>query len=149
MTGPSTRRAVRGDGAALAGLATQLGYPSSADALDARLDRVLEREDHAVFVAETDAGEIIGWIHVFLALRMESPLFAELGGLVVAAAHRRRGAGRVLVERAADWACRQGVRTLRVRSRTAREEARVFYERLGFTETKRQRVLDRRLIDDA
>lgn len=130
------------DAAGLAALSAELGYPCSTDELRTRLAAVLGRDGHTVVVACEDDGAVIGWLHVFLALRVESAPFAELGGLVVAERCRRRGAGRQLVAQARAWAIRRDVRRLRVRTRVGRADAEAFYERLGFAEAKQQRVFD-------
>ncbi|MEM7355073.1 MAG: GNAT family N-acetyltransferase [Acidobacteriota bacterium] len=134
------RSATAGDADSLAALSIELGYTTDSQAVAERLARLMALEDHAVFVAEDDTGSMVGWIHVFGALRLESDPFAELGGLVVAAAQRRRGIGRLLCESARDWAQQRGYGALRVRTRIEREEAHKFYRRLGFRSAKIQRV---------
>jgi predicted N-acetyltransferase YhbS len=133
------RPAKAGDAGAIAALSGELGYPADAGDVARRLRWVTEAHDHVAFVAEDD-GQVVGWIHVFSALRLESEQFAEIGGLVVAESHRRRGVGRLLCERAVWWAEVLNLETLRVRTRVERE-AHLFYRRVGFRETKQQRVL--------
>ncbi len=142
------RPAGEDDAPAIAGLSGQLGYPSSVADSAERLKTVLGSTEHGVFAA-CDGDDVVGWVHVFLALRVESGPFAELGGFVVSASHRRRGVGRALLAAAEDWAASRGVRKLRVRSRLEREDARAFYENLGFSVTKAQRVFDKCLPQEA
>lgn len=134
-----------GDASAIAELSGQLDYPTSIQQAEKRLRTILESKEHVVFAA-CAAEEVVGWLHVFLAIRVESDPFAELGGFVVAKKHRRRGAGRRLLEAAEDWAVSHGVAKLRVRSRSSRLDARVFYENLGFSITKEQKVFDKLLF---
>lgn len=129
----------------LAELSVELGYPTSAAEPAARLRPILRSDEHAVFVARLPDGAVIGWIHVFLALRIESARFAELGGFVVSGPHRRRGIGRLLLTAAETWARERGVGKLRVRTRADRADAKRFYERSGFRQTKEQRVFDKTL----
>jgi len=136
------RPANSADAKPIAHLSGQLGYPTASRQAESRLDAILGAEDHAVFVAHADQ-QILGWIHVFLARRIESEPFAELGGLVVAASHRRRGIGRHLLARAEEWSIGCGVAKLRVRVRSSRDEARTFYQNLGFTLQKEQGVFDK------
>ncbi len=135
--GTSFRRAVPGDAPALVPLVEQLGYPSAPAAVRARLARVLERADHAVFVAE-EGGALLGWIHVQAFESLSSEPCALIAGLAVDVEHRRRGVGRTLVAAAEDWARAHGLVTLRLRSRDSRAGAHAFYERLGFRAQKRQ-----------
>lgn len=142
------RVATADDAPALSTLATELGYPTIDSETADRLRRVLEAPGHQVLVAETEAPEIIGWVHVFGTLRVESDAFAELGGLVVAESWRGRGAGSRLVAAAERWAWDSGYLRLRIRSRIERAEAHGFFERLGFAGSKTQRVFERSLAGD-
>ena len=138
-----TIRAARlADAPAVAGLATQLGYPTRPEQAEARLRDLLERPDGAVLVAEED-GTVIGWIHVVGAFRLENDPFAEIAALVIDETHRGRGTGAALVDAATEWATRQGFRALRVRSNVVRERTHRFYERLGFERIKSQVVFAR------
>jgi GNAT superfamily N-acetyltransferase len=132
----------------VAELACQLGYPTTTVEARARLARVIGRDEDAVFVACLADGSAVGWIHVLTVYRVESNLFAELGGLVVSEHHRRLGVGRLLVAEAERWAARRGLTTIRVRTRTERTDTHVFYESLGFERTKTQHVFDRPLEQD-
>jgi bacterioferritin-associated ferredoxin len=58
------RNAVREDAAAIAELADQLGYPSQAADVAECLEKLMELEDHAVFVAQADEAGVVGWVHV-------------------------------------------------------------------------------------
>jgi len=137
------RNASSDDGAALAELSTQLGYPSSSQQTSDRLEAILRSSDHLVKVACSSDGSVVGWVHVFLTLRVEADPFAELGGLVVARQLHRRGIGSALLEAAEGWVACQGVKKLRVRTRSIRRDARAFYKQLGFTKTKEQHVYDK------
>ena len=132
------------DAEAIACLSDQLGYPTSIRQSECRLAAVLSSRDHAVFVACLHA-MVVGWVHVFWAQRIESDPFAEIGGFVVAESHRRCGIGRRLLAVAEEWALESGFKKLRVRSRSNRNDARRFYENLGFAMYKEQRVFDKPL----
>ena len=135
--GIAFRSAHASDAPNLLGLVEQLGYPSALEALRARLELVLLRDDHAVFVAEED-GALLGWIHVLAFDSLATERCALVGGLVVDAGRRRSGIGRELVVLAEDWARARGLGVLRLRSRETRTGAHRFYERLGFELVKRQ-----------
>ena len=131
------------DAPSIAVLATQLGYPTSAEQAEARLRDVLNRSYGAVLVAEGEDGTAIGWAHVAGAWRVENDPFAEIVAMVVDEGHRSRGIGAALVEAAVDWASRNGFGSVRVRSNVVRERTHAFYERLGFRRTKTQVVFVR------
>ncbi len=104
--GPEVRAARAEDGDALARLADELGYPSSAAQIRARLELLRSRPDHWIGVAIDRAGAVLGWIHVGRAITLETGELAEILGLVVSSACRRAGVGRELVSAAERW-CRQ------------------------------------------
>lgn len=134
-----------GDAPALADLSTELGYPSSTDDVTRRLASVVAQPGNAVLVAVSDEREVVGWVHVFAAYRVESDGFAELGGLVVRETARGSGLGRALVEAAEAWARGAGFGQLRVRSNAVREATHRFYEHLGYATAKSQRVFSKPL----
>jgi GNAT superfamily N-acetyltransferase len=137
---PKIRAASLEDAPQLAALSTQLGYPASADEVAGRLSRLLSKAEHMVRVAESPGGDVIGWIHAEERHILESPVWCEIMGLVVDAAHRDRGAGRALVEEVEAWARERGLRTVKVRSNITREESHPFYLRLGYARSKTQHV---------
>ncbi len=134
------RPMTEGDVRAVADLSGQLGYPSTPAQIQRRFERLSVAPDSALFVADGDDGRVVGWVHVAGRRFLESHPFAELEGLVVDAAARRKGAGKALVSAAEGWAAAQGYDTMRVRSNTKRVEARPFYERIGYAITKSQHV---------
>lgn len=125
------------DAPAIAGLATQLGYPTNTEQAEARMRGLLDRSDGVLLVTEEE-GSVTGWIQIAGAFRIENDPFAEITGLVVDESRRSQGTGARLVEAAIEWAVRHGFRTIRVRSNTVRERTHAFYERLGFQRTKTQ-----------
>jgi GNAT superfamily N-acetyltransferase len=142
---PCIRLARLEDAEALAPLCGQLGYPSTAEEVLERLRRILADPLQAVYVAEIEGPRLVGWIHVFPHLTVESDPCAELGGLVVEERHRGRGVGGRLMEQAEKWARERGYRALTLRSNVLRARAHAFYERLGYASPKSQRVFSKRL----
>ncbi len=149
MIKPQIRTATLDDAHVIADLCSQLDYPTTEPQSATRLAKVLRSREHALLVACLSGGLVVGWIHVFIALRVESDSFAELGGFVVAEQHRGLGIGGVLLAAAEEWGSAKGVLKLRVRTRSDREGARSFYERLGFTVAKEQHVYDKNLVWNA
>jgi GNAT superfamily N-acetyltransferase len=136
------RPATIDDAPMLAFLARELGYPTSPTELKERFAAMTAFD--AVLVAIL--GETpVGWIHVTLVTLLESPRYAEIRGLVVLSALRSRGIGASLVQYAEAWARAHGITRIRVRSNAVRERTHAFYERLGYTTTKTQKVFDKPL----
>ena len=132
------RAARQADAPRLAELTGVLGYPAASDVFTVRLGRVLAQPDEEVFVAETTAGEIVGWIHAAEHALLEVEPRCEILGLVVDQAHRQLGIGRQLIAAAEDWARRRGLGEMSVRSNVVRPESHPFYERLGYVRVKTQ-----------
>jgi GNAT superfamily N-acetyltransferase len=133
------RPARPGDAARMAALAGELGYPVDAATMAARLDTLLHREAHWIAVAAIDAG-VAGWIALEQRELLLGGSRAEIMGLVVGAAGRRRGIGTALVRAAEHEAARRGLRALTVRSNAARTGSHPFYEQLGYARSKTQHV---------
>lgn len=140
----SYREAVVGDGPEIARLSGQLGYPAESEAITDRLDRILTWADNAVFVSEAD-DKLAGWVHVHGRYLIESPPFAEIGGLVVDDEYRGQGIGKELMRRVEEWARAAGFAEMRVRSGGSRAGAHRFYERIGYDNFKMQQVFRKRL----
>ena len=143
------RPAGSADTEALARLCVELGYDANPEKTAESLRLVLAHHGHEVLVAETPDSQVAGWIHVFAALRVGSPGFAEIGGLVVDSRLRRRGVGARLVAAAEESSIRLGFGTVRVRSRVERGGTHDFYEDRGFLLVKTQRVYERLIIEIA
>ena len=96
-----------------------------------RFLRALRRyNDAAVFVAEVPDG-IVGRLSLGRDPHPASRHVADLG-LMVAAAYRRRGIGKALLETAVDWARESGVRKLELHVFPHNEAAMALYEGFGF-----------------
>jgi GNAT superfamily N-acetyltransferase len=134
----AVRPMCRADATKVAQLTGELGYPATAAAVVARFERIEARSDARVFVAHTDDGSVVGWLHVYGSYLLESDPHAEIGGLVVADGSRGRRVGAALMAAAEAWAAEHGYEAIRVRSRIARIEAHGFYEHLGYTRIKTQ-----------
>jgi GNAT superfamily N-acetyltransferase len=147
MTEMLTIRVARSeDHPLIAELCLQLGYACTAEEARPRLEHLLARPDHAVFVAEIHGRGVIGWVHVYLSPLLERELQSEIGGLVTDAAHRGLGAGRLLMQRAEEWTKQNGGRAVCLRSNVVREGAHEFYRHLGYTSVKTSYTF-RKLVD--
>jgi GNAT superfamily N-acetyltransferase len=122
------------DSPRIAVLLDQLGYPTEANAVGPRLERLGIVGDRVV-VAELD-GTVVGLAHLQVtpALERERPA-AKLAALVVDDAHRGEGVGRALVEEMEEEARRRGCSVLFLTTAARRKDAHAFYERIGLAET--------------
>jgi GNAT superfamily N-acetyltransferase len=127
------------DSAAIADLLGQLGYPATAEAVEARLERLATVGDRVV-VAELDR-RVVGLASLRLSPSIEYDMPAgQLASLVVDKAHRGAGVGRALVQAMEFEARRLGCGAIFLTTAADRSDAHAFYERLGFEHTGRRYV---------
>ncbi|HEY1991237.1 MAG TPA: GNAT family N-acetyltransferase [Gammaproteobacteria bacterium] len=131
----AVRRAVHADAAAIAPLVTQLGYPSAAVEVEARLARLKDHPDIRAYVAE-QAGAVLGIVGlmVFPAFHRDG-LHGYITALVVDEKVRGTGVGGALLEVAEAWFAERGVKRVNLTTALHREDAHGFYEKLGYTNT--------------
>jgi GNAT superfamily N-acetyltransferase len=145
MHSPRIRPAVAGDAAAIARLLGQLGYPTDADEIPARLEQIHARPGTTVVVAEDSGGEVVGavTVHLFQALHTSGPT-AWLTAVVVEEKARGRGIGTALVEYAEQWARRHGASRISLTSALHRTAAHEFYKSRQYEHTglRLSKILD-------
>lgn len=122
-------------------LSEQLGYGNNFEMLLGRLQEIIPLKDHAIFVAKAE-GKIVGWLHCLICLRVESPLFVEVTGLVVDENVRGQQIGKNLIDTSKKWSRNRGISTIRIRCNVLRTETHKFYQALGFFSTKEQKVFE-------
>lgn len=110
----------------------------------ARIESVAALRDHALFAACVD-GNVVGWVDVGIVYHLQSGVYGEIGGLVVASAQRGRGIGRQLLAYAEAWIASKGVARVVVRSQIKREDAHRFYCREGYASVKTSVVFSKTL----
>ncbi|HKA09846.1 MAG TPA: GNAT family N-acetyltransferase [Candidatus Dormibacteraeota bacterium] len=127
------RPAVTDDAQVVADLLGQLGYPVSADEARSRLNR-----DGAHVILAEAAGEALGLLEVTIhhQITHARPL-ARVTAMVVRDSARRQGAGRQLMEHAAELARATSCEGIELTSglRPERLPAHRFYEALGYQRT--------------
>lgn len=133
------RAAAPADAREIARLSNELGYPATDAQMAARLAALAPLTTHYIAVAEAP-DRLLGWVAMERRLLLVSGEKAELMGLVVASQMQRKGIGKALLAAAERWAAAQGLDAIVVRSNTARTASHPFYERLGYTRSKTQRV---------
>lgn len=134
-----TRTITPDDAKDVQSLSKQLGYEMSLDDTVEQINEILSSKNDFAAVAVRE-NKIIGWIHVFRTIRLESKPFVEIGGLVVDEKYRSKGIGRKLIGAIKQWCSQNNVYDLRVRSNVKRNDAHQFYASVGFNETKQQKV---------
>jgi len=125
----------------ISNLTQELGYKTTIDSIKNQLAEILKNDDNCVFVAVQNE-KIIGWIHGFYALRIESASFVEIGGLVVTKKHWKKGIEKMLVERVIKWSESKKCKKIRVRCNRLRTESHKFYEKIEFKLNKEQKIFD-------
>jgi GNAT superfamily N-acetyltransferase len=130
----TVRDAAPGDAGRIAVLLTELGYPATGPEVASRLRYWLDDPFSRVLVAD-NAGYIVGCLSIHAVPYLEKTgRWARIESLVIDAAARRTGAGRLLVATAEDTARTWGCLAIEVTSARSRPEAHAFYQRLGFTD---------------
>ena len=139
------RRARSSDAKQIAKLSGELGYPSTPAKVVKRLRTLRPASQHAVFVAETKADGVVGWVHISISRLLESDARAEVNALVVTASQRSLGAGAQLLAATEAWIKKQRCRTVNLRSNVIRERAHQFYLRNGYEHYKTQKAFRKTL----
>jgi len=145
IPGVIVRRARSSDANQIAKLSGELGYPSTPAKVIKRLRTLRPTSQHAVFVAETKADGVVGWLHISISWLLESEARAEVNALVVSASQRSLGAGAQLLAAAEAWSKKQRCRTVNVRSNVMRDRAHKFYLRNGYEHYKTQKAFRKTL----
>jgi ribosomal protein S18 acetylase RimI-like enzyme len=138
VAGIAIRRAVAADAEPVAGLVTELGYPTSAGQMERRLDAILDDQGYRTWVADED-GRVVGFVGTRVGpLYEDDGAYGQVMVLAVAATHQRRGVGRMLMQAAESALVEAGARVLVVTSANHRAGAHAFYESCGYDFTGRR-----------
>ena len=133
------RPATTADVAAITKLSEELGYPLAEDVVRSRMAHLMVLPEHAIIVAET-GGAVCGWVHVHAHRSLVSGERADIYGLVVSRAVRRRGVGRMLMADAERWGRERGLELVVLRSNVQRSESHAFYPAIGYEQFRTQAV---------
>jgi GNAT superfamily N-acetyltransferase len=137
--GIAIRAARAADYARIAELAGQLSYQASAEDIARRMRGMQDSAEHAVFVAESAEGGVVGWIGLCILHMIEADARVEVTGLIVDQQTRSKGVGQLLLDRGEAWAREKGCGEIGLRTNVIRERAHAFYERQGYKHVKTQR----------
>jgi GNAT superfamily N-acetyltransferase len=122
-------------------LSGQLGYTISHKQTEKNIALILHQDNHDAFVAIHN-NEVIGWMGLGQSLSLESYPFCEIHGLVIDAKFRKQGVGKLLIDKAKQWAKEKGFEKIRLRCNIKRTETHLFYQHIGFKETKQQKIFE-------
>jgi GNAT superfamily N-acetyltransferase len=139
------REASQADVKALVPLCNQLGYPSTAEQIGARVDRILQDPTRVLYVAVDPNQRVVGFIDLDHRIIAVSDGGVEICGLVTDESVRGQGYRAALLKKAEDWARARGVREVSLRSNIVRKEAHGFYERRGYEVYKQSFAFRKRL----
>lgn len=139
---PLFRTYQTGDLPALIPLMSQLGYTHTEQSLSENITAV-RNAGGKILVAEYN-GEIVGCVSAILDVRLAEGIQGEIVSLVVNNNNRGLGLGKGLVNTAENW-LGQHSSTIRVRANSIRDNAHRFYESIGYSKSKQQEVLVKRI----
>ncbi|MCL5030412.1 MAG: GNAT family N-acetyltransferase [Bacteroidetes bacterium] len=139
------RQASPADADRITDLSFQLGYKVLHQEILERLQKIIIKDNTAVFVAVYN-NQVVGWIQVSKRSAIETGELAEITGLVVDEKIRGQGIGKSLVLKSEDWARDNGFTSIRVRTNIIRVDTHYFYKGIGFEEKKKQTVFQKKLV---
>jgi GNAT superfamily N-acetyltransferase len=133
------RAATAADAADLAELLGQLGYPSTAEQVVRRLERIAAHGGQHTLVADAGDGRVVGMttLAIRYGINTDAPS-ARLVSVVVDEDFRSKGVGGRLIAEAERIAREAGCGRIEVTSGSHRERAHRFYERLGYEVTSKR-----------
>jgi ribosomal protein S18 acetylase RimI-like enzyme len=131
-------------------LLRQLGYDIEGAELASRIERVLANAAHFAAVAE-HKNAVCGLVHAYERPALEKAHEVVVQSLVVDQRARKEGVGKLLMDAAEMWASTKGARKVVLHTRVDRDDARSFYERLGYRRNSTSHLMtksiDRRYSD--
>ena len=133
---PIYREYQKGDLDPLKNLMAELGYSVELIDLENNINTI-HKNGGEIFIAE-NKNNVIGSVCVLLDARLAEGIYAEVVSLIVSESYRRKGIGKVLVEKAENWA-RKRVNKIRVRANEIRKSTHSFYISQGYKEIKTQK----------
>jgi len=130
------RPAIPGDAPAAGGLMAQLAEHTRGHidpGVQDRFRAMIELPQYAIFVAEDEAGQVIGLLSASQRWTLwHTGPCALIEELVVDERARRQGVGHALIQAVLDWARARGCSEIEVSTDHDNADAQAFYRRLGF-----------------
>jgi GNAT superfamily N-acetyltransferase len=142
------RKAIKTDNYDIIVLTQQLGYTVDKNTFINQFYNILEKSDHAIFVAENNDKKVIAYIHVLSKELLISIASVEIGELIVDEKYRREGIGKQLIQKVDEWAIENGYQNVTVGSSNKRTTSHLFYPNAGFSYWKEQILYSKALGND-
>ena len=121
----------------------ELGYHVPANELAGRIAQVSTAGHYAAVVDEGQ--KISGLVHVYERPSLAKPRAAVVQSLVVEERARKTGAGKLLMRAAEAWAQERGLNYVVLHTRIDRDDARAFYERIGYKRAATAHLMSKHL----
>ena len=112
-------------------LLDQLGYDLTATEMRRRYAVIANTTGHAILVAECEARPV-GLVRLYVRPALDKPPEVMVQAIVIDAAHRSKGIGKILMSAAESWASERGYDSVALHSNVSRSGAHSFYETLGY-----------------
>lgn len=123
------------DGAAIAGLMTELGYPGTEPFIEARISELLGHDDAELLVA-VDGGEVVGVISLhFIPQLALAGDFCRISYFCVSRAAQGRGIGGLLEAKAVEAARQRKCDRIELHCDQRRHAAHRYYSRKAYVES--------------
>lgn len=113
-------------------LCDHFGFPATEAALRNRINLIKTYPSQILLVAKDETGKVVGWVHAYEAPSLLSDATVEIGGLVVNQDMRQHGIGKALMTAVEEWALKRGFTEVLLATRIDREDARAFYQAIGY-----------------
>lgn len=130
------RRAEIGDAKIIHKLSLQLGYSPDLQTVKFNIEKMLALADYDLVVAMDESSQVIGWMSLAIRYRIEDIPFLQVAALVTDETVRGKGAGKLLMNYAADFAQVRRLSFVGLHSSKPRVEAHAFYEHIGYAKAK-------------
>jgi len=119
----------------MAGLMTELGYPTTNEEMAARFEQISRHPDYRTLLVEKD-GKVVGLAGLAKGFYYEhNGGYIRILAFVISATYRGQGIGKALLSAIEAWALSQNIKILLLNSgnREERKDAFLFYEHQGFS----------------
>ncbi|QKQ74704.1 GNAT family N-acetyltransferase [Nostoc sp. TCL240-02] len=130
----------------IASLCEQLEYSVTNQQIELRLTKIKNNDTHIVYVATLEDEYVIGWAHAHICNSIVISTPAIILGLVVDEDYRHSGIGSFLMQQIEQWASLAGCDSVLLRSNIKRQEAHLFYEKIGYTNIKQSLTFHKKLL---